>query len=103
MALNPLPQQIKLHLAIDVKYLYKNDLTDITNSSNANWPIQLTCVSGQLAADAHVSLTGLQVVDGADVVQTSTGNIVPRRRIGACHHPGRAQRDGMDLEEGGQI
>lgn len=104
VALNLLQQQVNLHLARDVEYLDKNDLlTDITNSSNANWPIRHTCVSGQLAADAHVSLTGLQVVDGADVVQASTGNIVSRRRIGACHHPRRAQRDGMDLEERDQI
>lgn len=60
---------------------------------------QLTCVSSQLTADTHISLTGLQVVDGADVVQTSTGDVVPRWGIGARHHPGGAQRDGVDLEE----
>lgn len=56
-------------------------------------------MSGQLTADAHVSLTGLQVVDGTDVVQASTGNVVSRGGIGACHHPGGAQWDGVDLEE----
>lgn len=60
---------------------------------------KLTCVSGQLAANAHVALTGLQVVDGADVVQTSAGNVISRRGIGACHHPGGAQWYGMDLGE----
>lgn len=58
-----------------------------------------TCVSSQLTADAHISFTGLQVVDGADVVQATTGNIVPRRGVGARHHPGGAQWDSMDLEE----
>ena len=53
----------------------------------------------QLTADTHISLTGLQVIDGADVVQASTGDVVPTRGIGARHHPGGAQRDGMDLEE----
>lgn len=60
-------------------------------------------MSGQLTADAHVALTGLQVVDGADVVQASTGNVISRRSIGACHHPGGAQRDGVDLEERGRV
>lgn len=62
-----------------------------------------TCVSGQLAAYADISFTGLQVVDGADVVQATTGNIVPRRGIGARHHPGGAQRDGMDLKDRSKI
>lgn len=65
--------------------------------------VQPTCVSSQLTTDTDVSLTGLQVVDGADVVQTSTGDVVPRRGIGARHHPGGAQRDGMDLEERREI
>lgn len=56
-------------------------------------------MSGQLAADAHISLAGLQVVDGADVVQATAGDVVPRGGVGAGHHPGGAQRDGMDLEE----
>lgn len=55
-------------------------------------------MSGQLAADSHISLAGLQVVDGADVVQASTGDVVPRRGVGARHHPGGAQWDGVDLE-----
>lgn len=64
--------------------------------------LQPTCVSSEFTTDTHVSLTGLQVVDGADVVQASTGNIVPRGGIGACHHPGGAQGDGVDLEERGK-
>lgn len=58
----------------------------------------LTCVSGQLSCDADVALTGLQAVYRADVVQTSAGHIVPRGGVGARHHPGRAQRDGMHLK-----
>lgn len=56
-----------------------------------------TCVSWQLSRDPHVALAGLQAVYGADVVQASAGHIVPRRSVGARHHPGRAQRDGMHL------
>lgn len=56
-----------------------------------------TCVSRQLSGDTHIALAGLQAVYGADVVQTSTGHIVPRGGIGACHHPGWAQWDGMHL------
>ena len=56
---------------------------------------------GQLAAHADVALAGLQVVDGADVVQASTGHIVPRGGVGAGHHPGGAQGDGMDLVDTG--
>lgn len=56
-----------------------------------------TCVPGELSADSHVALTGLQAVDGADVVQTAAGYEVSRRRVRTRHHPRRAQRDGMDL------
>lgn len=58
-----------------------------------------TCVSRQLSGDTDIALTGLQAVYGADVVQTSAGHIVPRRGVGARHHPGRAQRDGMHLSQ----
>jgi len=54
-------------------------------------------VPGQLAAHADVALAGLQVVDGADVVQASARHVVPGGGVGARHHPGGAQRDGMDL------
>ena len=56
-----------------------------------------TCVPGQLSGDTHVALAGLQAVYGADVVQASAGHIVPRGGVGARHHPGRTQRDGMHL------
>lgn len=48
----------------------------------------LTRVPRQLSGDPHISLTGLQAVDGANVVQASTGHVVPGGGIGACHHPG---------------
>lgn len=57
----------------------------------------LTCVPWQFSAHPHVPLTSLQVVYGADVVQASTGNIVPGWGIGTSHHPGRPQRNGMHL------
>lgn len=75
----------------------------INKQIKANRYVRSTCVSSQLTADAHVSFTGLQVVDGADVVQATTGNIVPRRGVGARHHPGGAQRDSMNLEESRKI
>lgn len=61
-----------------------------------HWP---TCVSRQLSRDPHVALAGLQAVYGADVVQASTGHIVPRRSVGTRHHPGGAQWDGMHLRD----
>lgn len=60
-----------------------------------------TCVSRQLSGNAHVALTGLQAVYRTDIVQASTGHVIPRGGVGACHHPGRAQRDGMHLWAGG--
>lgn len=37
----------------------------------------LTSVARQLSADPDIALTGLQAVDGADVVQPPTGHKVP--------------------------
>lgn len=51
----------------------------------------------QLPAHSHVALTSLQVVYGADVVQASTGYVVPRWGIGTGHDPGGPQRDGVHL------
>ena len=55
----------------------------------------------QLPADPDVALAGLQAVDGADVVQASTGHKVPGRGVGAGHHPGGAQGDGVHLTRTG--
>lgn len=57
-------------------------------------------VSRQLSRDPRRSISSGQVVDGADVVQTTTGDKVPTRRIGAGHDPGGAQRNGVDLVGG---
>lgn len=37
---------------------------------------EVSCVSGQLAADTHVPLASLQAVNGADVVQSSAGHVI---------------------------
>lgn len=57
----------------------------------------LTRVSCQLPADSHVPLAGLQIVDGADVIQTSAGHVVSRRSVCAGHDPRGTQWDGMYL------
>lgn len=40
---------------------------------------------------------GLDRVDGADVVESSAGDKVAARRVGARHDPTRPERDGVDL------
>lgn len=59
----------------------------------------VTCVSRQFSGDSDVALTGFKAVDGADVVQASTGHVVSRRSIGTGHHPRGAQRNGMNLKK----
>lgn len=54
----------------------------------------------QLSADPDIALSGLETIDGADVVQTPTGHEVPRGGVGTGHDPGGAQRDGVDLVSG---
>lgn len=51
----------------------------------------------QLTHDLHVPVLAFQIVDGAHVVQAATGHEVARRRVGAGHHPGRLERDGVYL------
>lgn len=53
----------------------------------------------QLPADPDVAFPSLQTVDGADVVQAAAGHVVARGGVRAGHHPGGAQRDGVDLGE----
>lgn len=57
-------------------------------------------MSGQLTTHTYIPFTSLQVVNGANVVQTTTGHIVPRRCICTGHDPRGAQGDGMDLVGG---
>lgn len=55
-------------------------------------------VTGQFASDAGGAVTVLvQVVDGADVVETTAGDVVAARGIGAGHDPRRAEGDSVDL------
>lgn len=39
--------------------------------------VTLTSVARQLSADPDIALSGLETIDGADVVQTPTGHKVP--------------------------
>ena len=41
----------------------------------------------QLPADPHVSFTGLQTVNGANIVETPTSDEAARRSVGTGHHP----------------
>lgn len=58
----------------------------------------LTRVSWQLPADSDVPFAGDEAVDGANVVQPPAGHVIPGRSVGAGHHPGRPQRNGVNLE-----
>lgn len=44
-------------------------------------------VTGELARDAGGTFARGQVVDGADVIQTTAGDVVPTRGVGASHDP----------------
>lgn len=57
-------------------------------------------VAGELTRDTGRTFTRGQVVDGTDVVQTTASNVVPTRRIGTGHDPGRSQGDGVDFVGG---
>ena len=54
-------------------------------------------VAGQLACHTCWTFPSRQIVDGADVIETTTGDVVAGRGVGAGHDPRRAQRDGVDL------
>lgn len=60
-------------------------------------------MAGQLARHPHVALARLQAVDRADVVQAAARHVAARRRIGARHHPRRAQRNGVHLVGGVRV
>lgn len=46
-------------------------------------------MAGQLAGHARGAFSRREVVDGADVVQTTAGNIIAAGSVGAGHYPGR--------------
>ena len=52
---------------------------------------------GELSSDAGRTFTGGEVVDGADVVETTASDVVAARRIGASHHPRGTERNRMNL------
>lgn len=58
---------------------------------------QVARVARQLARDACWAFAGGEVVDGADVVEATAGDVVARGRVGAGHDPRGAQGDGVDL------
>ena len=64
-------------------------------------PERLACVRAQAANDSLAHLDGVvlgrKIVDGADVVQATTGNPSASLREGAGHHPRRPQGDGVHL------
>lgn len=52
----------------------------------------------ELSGDSRGAVALLvEVIDGANVVETTTGDKVSTRGIGAGHDPGRSQGDGVDL------
>ena len=63
---------------------------------------EVAIVPLELLADPHVPLLGPQAVDGADVVQPSTGHIAARGSVRTGHHPAGAQGDGVDLRVKGE-
>lgn len=56
----------------------------------------------QFLADSDIALTCLEAVDGADIVQATTGNKAARRSIGTSHHPAGSEGDGMNLGKRGR-
>jgi len=59
---------------------------------------EVTGVGAELASTLDTTaLLAVEVVDGADVVQSTACDEVARRRVGASHDPTRPQRDGVDL------
>lgn len=54
----------------------------------------------ELTGDPSRPVSGGEVVDGADVVETTAGDVVSRGGVGAGHDPGGAQGDGVDLVGG---
>lgn len=55
-------------------------------------------MAGQFPRDAGGAVAILvEVVDGADVIETTTRNEVTARGVGAGHDPRRTERDCVDL------
>ena len=54
-------------------------------------------VARELAVRLDGDVAGAEVIDGAHVVEAAARHKHAGRRVGAGHHPGRAQGDGVDL------
>lgn len=61
---------------------------------------EVTGMARQLPGDACWAFPRGEVVDGTNVVQTTTSDIVAGGGIRARHDPGRSERDGVDLVGG---
>lgn len=61
---------------------------------------EIACMRAELASDLGRAFSGSQVVDGADVVETTAGHKVTRWSVRASHDPRRAKWDGMHLVGG---
>ena len=64
---------------------------------------QVTGVTGELASHAGRPVVGGEVVDGADVVETTAGNVITARGVSAGHDPGGAEGDGVHFVGGVRI
>lgn len=58
---------------------------------------EVTGMAGKLSCDAGGAISGREVVNGANVVKTTAGDVVSAGGIGTGHDPRRSQRDGVDL------
>jgi len=58
---------------------------------------QVAGMTGELTGDTGRTFPGGEVVDGADVVETTASNVIAARGIGASHHPGGTERNRMNL------
>jgi hypothetical protein len=58
---------------------------------------EVSRVARQFPGDTGRAIARRQVVDGADVIQTTAGDVVPAGRVGAGHDPRGSKGDGVDL------
>jgi len=61
---------------------------------------QVACVRIQFTADTDWVVTTAQVIDGANVVETTAGDEGSRGAVRTRHHPRRAQGNGVNLISG---
>lgn len=61
---------------------------------------QVSRMAREFTGDSRRPISGGQVVDGADVVEATAGDVVAGWSVGAGHDPGGTQGDGVDLVGG---